>query len=408
MQRIPNVLIIGAGGVGAATAHKAARNNAELGDIWIASRTPARCEHIVEDIHERANLQTDFALRAAEVDAMQPDAVARLIERANAGIVINVASPFVNLTVMEACLKTGARYLDTALFEKEGEINMPAPWYANYEWRLRARFEEAGVTALLGIGFDPGAVNAFCAWVRKHEISDIDAIDIMDVNAGDHGRFFATNFDPETNLREIAEDVIYFDEGEWRTVPAHSRSRTYDFPVVGEHRLFSMGHDEIHSLAVNTGARHVEFWMAFGEHYLNVFNVLHQLGLLGLHPVDVDGQQVVPLKMMKALLPEPASLAPGYTGKVCIGALVAGRTAAGEARRVFVYTVHDHADAYAEIGCQAISYTTAVPAVTAALLLARGDWDVGRMANIEELDPDPFMSLMPELGLGWSVREESP
>lgn len=407
MHDVPNVLIIGAGGVGAATAHKAARHNADLGDIWLAARRPQRCDEVLESIRQRANVQSNFQLRSAAVDAKDADAVARLIERARARIVINVASPHVNLSVMEACLKTGARYIDTALYEKEGEINQQPPWYANYEWTLRDRFAQAGVTAILGMGFDPGAVNAFCAWARKHEIPDLRSIDILDVNGGSHGRYFATNFDAETNLREIAEEVRYLDGGEWRRAPCHSRSRTFDFPELGEHTLYSMGHDEIHSLAVNTGAPHVEFWMAFGEQYLKVFEVLHNLGLLGHTPVNVEGQPVVPLKLLKALLPDPASLAADYTGKVCIGALLEGFTANGQPRRLFVYSTCDHEACYREVGAQAISYTTAVPAVTAALLVARGDWDVGTMVNVEELDPDPFLELMPRLGIDWQVREEA-
>lgn len=407
MHDVPNVLIIGAGGVGAAAAHKAARNSAELGDIWVASRTPSRCRAVLEDIRRRCNLASNFKLDHATLDARDADAVVRAIERARARIVVNVASPNVNLAVMEACLATGARYIDTAVYEKDGETGMPPPWYANYEWRHKERFERAGVTAILGMGFDPGAVNAFCAWAQKHHLPEIDAIDILDVNAGSHGRYFATNFDAETNLREIAEDVVYFDEGEWRTVPCHTRSRRFDFPRLGEHTLYSMGHDEIHSLAVHTGARHVEFWMAFNEQYLKVFEVLNNLGLLSVEPVNVEGQPVVPLKLVKALLPDPASLAADYTGEVCIGALVSGRDARGRPRRLLIYSLCEHPRCYAEVGAQAISYTTAVPAITAALLLARGDWDVGRMVNVEELDPDPFMALMPEVGIDWQVREEA-
>jgi saccharopine dehydrogenase-like NADP-dependent oxidoreductase len=407
MREVPNLLIIGAGGVGAATAHKAAQNNGELGDIWLAARTVTRCESVLDGVRRRANVGSNFKLESASLDARDADAVAALIERARARIVINVASPHVNLGVMEGCLRTGAHYIDTALYEREGETGLPPPWYANYEWTYRDRFARAGVTGILGAGFDPGAVNAFCGWARKHEIPEIESIDILDVNAGDHGRFFATNFDPETNLREIAEDVWYWDDGAWRQVPCHRRTRTFDFPELGPFRLYSMGHDEIHSLAVNTGARHVEFWMAFSERYLEVFNVLNELGLLGTRPVEVEGQPVVPLKLLKALLPDPASLAAGYTGKVCIGALVAGRDPAGRPKRLFVYSVCDHARCYEDVGSQAISYTTAVPAVAAALLVARGDWDVGRLVNVEELDPDPFMALMPELGIPWAVREEA-
>jgi carboxynorspermidine synthase len=260
------------------------------------------------------------------------------------------------------------------------------------------------VTGILGIGFDPGAVTAFCAYVRKHIIDDIDSIDIMDVNAGDHGRFFATNFDPEVNLREIMEDVVYWENGEWVRIPCHSRSRSYDFPVVGEQVVYSMGHDELHSLATNIPARRIEFWMGFDDRYIQVFNVLNELGLLSGEPVEVEGQPVAPLKLLKAVLPDPASLAPGYTGEVCIGCLVKGRSE-GEDREVFIYSSCDHADCYRDIGAQAISYTTAVPMVSAALLVTRGEWRVGKLVNVEELDPDPFMALMPELGLGWDLRQ---
>ncbi len=400
-----NVLVVGAGGVGSAVAHKCAQNNDVLGDICIASRTVAKCERIVREIDERGNRKDPSAkLHAVPIDAMDDSAMTELIKDTNSSVVINVGSPFCNLSIMEACLRTGAHYLDTAVHEVEGRINEPAPWYANYEWKQRERFEAAKVTGILGIGFDPGAVNAFCAYVRKHLVPDIETIDIMDVNAGDHGRYFATNFDPETNLREIMEDVLYWENGEWVSIPCHSKSRTYDFPEVGTHRVFSMGHDELHSLAVNIPAKRIEFWMAFGEQYLTVFNVLHRLGLLSLDPVDVEGREVMPIKVVKAVLPEPASLASGYTGKTCIGCLVNG-TRDGRSREVFIYNVCDHAACYAEIGSQAISYTTAVPAVTAARLIVEGQWNVGRLVNVEELDPDPFMALMPKLGLSWEVRE---
>lgn len=400
-----NVLIIGAGGVGSAVTHKCAQYNDELGDICLASRTVSKCEDVVEAVGRWSNLKDpEGRLSVAELDAMNPDAVAGAIRDNNCSMVLNASSPHCNRSIIDACLRTGAHYLDTAVYEKEGEINMPPPWYANYEWRQRERFAAAGVTGILGIGFDPGAVNAFCAYVHKHLIDDIDTIDIMDVNAGSHGRYFATNFDPEVNLREIMEDVLYWENGEWVKIPCHSRSRSYDFPVVGEHDLYSMGHDELHSLAVNIPARRIEFWMAFNDRYINVFNVLNRLGLLSVEPVDVEGAPVVPLKLLKAVLPDPASLAPGYQGEVCIGCLVRGKSR-GEEREVFVYSTCEHAECYRDIGAQAISYTTAVPMVSAALLVARGEWNVGRLVNVEELDPDPFMALMPEVGIDWDVRE---
>ena len=401
------MLILGAGGVAAAATHKACQFRRELGRITLASRTVAKCDAVVADVLEAQPEMNPSDLGSAAIDAKDVSALVTLIKESEAGMVLNLASPHVNLAVMEACLSTGAHYLDTALYEKEGEIDMPPPWYANYEWPLRPRFAETGVTGVLGVGFDPGAVNAFCAYVKKHYIPRIDAIDIMDVNAGDHGRYFATNFDAETNLREIAEDVVYWDDEEWKTVPCHSRERTFDFPEIGPHRLFSMGHDELHSLVVNLKPKHAEFWMAFGEHYLQVFGVLKNLGLLGHQPINVEGQQVVPLKLVKALLPDPATLAAGYRGQVCIGCLLEGQGGDGSPRKLFIYSTCRHEDCFADTRSQAISYTTAVPAVTAALLIARGEWRVGNLVNVEELDPDPFMKLMPQVGIDWAIREET-
>lgn len=400
-----NVLIIGAGGVGSAVTHKCAQHSDELGDICLASRTLSKCEHIVQTVVEKTNLKNpDAKLTVSQLDAKNIDAVAELITRNKSSLVLNAGSPHCNLAIIEACLRTGAHYLDTAVYEKEGDINVAPPWYANNEWKHRGRFSAAGVTGILGIGFDPGAVNAFCAYVHKHLIDEIDSIDIMDVNAGDHGKYFATNFDPEVNLREIMEDVLYWENGQWLSIPCHSRSRSYDFPVLGEQKVYSMGHDELHSLSANIPARRIEFWMGFNDRYISVFDVLNRLGLLSGEAVDVEGVPVVPLKLLKAVLPDPASLAAGYTGEVCIGCLIKGRDQ-GKEREVFIYSSCDHRDCYRDIGAQAISYTTAVPLVAAALLVARGEWNVGKLVNVEELDPDPFMALMPEVGLDWAVRE---
>ena len=405
MASVRNVLIIGAGGVGSAVTHKCAQHSDELGDICLASRTLSKCEHIVQTVVEKTNLKNpDAKLTVSQLDAKNTDAVAELITRNKSSLVLNAGSPHCNLAIIEACLRTGAHYLDTALYEKEGDFNVAPPWYANNEWKHRGRFSAAGVTGILGIGFDPGTVNAFCAYVHKHLIDEIDSIDIMDVNAGDHGKYFATNFDPEVNLREIMEDVLYWENGQWLSIPCHSRSRSYDFPVVGEQKVYSMGHDELHSLSANIPAGRIEFWMGFNDRYISVFNVLNRLGLLSGEAVDVEGVPVVPLKLLKAVLPDPASLAAGYTGEVCIGCLIKGRNQ-GKEREVFIYSSCDHRDCYRDIGAQAISYTTAVPLVAAALLVARGDWNVGKLVNVEELDPDPFMALMPEVGLDWAVRE---
>ncbi len=401
-----NTLIIGAGGVGSAVTHKCAQHNDVLGDICLASRTVSKCDRTIREIREKGNLKDPGRrLYSAEIDAKDTKALIELINRTESSLVLNMASPFCNLAILDAVVETGVDYIDTSVYEKEHTSNEPPPWYAQYEWKYRDRFAAKGMTGILGMGFDPGAVNAFCAYVYKHLIDTVDTIDIMDVNAGDHGKYFATNFDAETNLHEIQEDVRYWENGEWARIPCHSKSRTYDFPVVGEHRLYSMGHDELHSLPVNIPANRIEFWMAFSDHYINVFTVLDKLGLLGMKPVKVEDIEVEPIKVVKALLPEPSSLAAGYTGKTCIGCLVTG-TKNGERKEVFIYNTCDHEEAYREIGSQAISYTTAVPAVTAALLIADGTWKVRKLVNVEELDPDPFMELMPKIGLNWAIRDD--
>lgn len=407
-----NLLIIGAGGVADAAAKKCARFGHVLGDVMIASRTVEKCNRIVADL-ESAAAQTVAGGRAApnfaarEVDAKDPAQTAALIREWNAGIVLNAASPHVNLAVMDACLRSGAHYVDTAVYEKEGVINTPPPWYAAHEWKKREDFARAGLTAVLSVGFDPGAVNAFCAHIQRELLDRVDSIDIMDVNAGDHGRYFATNFDPETNLREIMETALRWEDGEWRGAAPHARSRAFDFPEVGRHRVFSMGHEEVHSLSAHIPARRIEFWMGFSERYLRVFTVLNKLGLLSPDPADVEGTRIAPIKMVKAVLPDPRELAAGYTGSVCIGCLARGEKD-GKRRAVFVHSVVSHEAAFADVGAQAISYTTAVPATAAALLIAEGPWRVNRMANVEELDPAPFLAKMSELGVGWAVREEDP
>lgn len=398
-------LIIGAGGVGAAAAHKCAQHNDELGDICLASRNSSKCDAAIAAIKGKGNTKEQASkLFSAQVDAMDVGQIVNLINRIKSRLVLNAASPYCNKTIMEACLETGAHYLDTAVYEQEGHINERPPWYANYEWKYRDDFADRGITGVLGIGFDPGAVNAFCAYVNKHIIDTVDTIDILDVNAGSHGRFFATNFDPETNLREIMEEVVYWENGNFLSIPHHSKSMTFNFPELGEHRVYSMGHDELHSLPFNIPAKRIEFWMGFNDQYINCFNVLKELGLLSSQPVNVEGQAVIPIKVLKAVLPEPSSLAPDYFGQVCIGCLIKG-SKSGKDKEVFIYTLCDHGECYKEIGSQAISYTTAVPLVTAALLITRGDWNVERLVNVEELDPDPFMELMPKLGLGWDLRE---
>lgn len=399
-----NLLIVGAGGVGSVVAHKAAQFSHEFGTITLASRTPSKLDAIAADARQRwAGEGRSGRIDTRQVDAQDAAAVSALIGELEAGIVLNVASPYCNEALMDASIAAGAHYIDTAVAENEFEENAAAPWYANFEWPRRPKFEKAGLSALLGIGFDPGTVNVFCAHAQKHLFDRIDMIDIIDVNGGDHGRYFATNFDADTNLREIREDVVFWEDGAFRTIGHHSKQMSVTLPVVGEHTVYSMGHDELHSLPVHfPDAKRIEFWMGFGERYLQVFNVLENLGLLSSIPVDVDGDEIAPVRMVKAVLPDPSTLAEGYRGEVCIGCDIRGEKD-GVQKRSFVYSTCDHTHCYREVGSQAISYTTGVPAMTAAILLARGVWAPGTMVNVEELDPDPFMELMPEVGIGWDV-----
>jgi saccharopine dehydrogenase-like NADP-dependent oxidoreductase len=403
-----NLLIIGAGAVAHVAAHKAAMCNTELGDICIASRTVSKAEGIIESVRRLGHVQNDaLQLHARRLDAYDVDATVALIRETGSEIVLNLASAFLNMSVLEACLQTGAAYIDTAIHEDPAVVCEDPPWYANHEWKRKDRCAERGVTAILGAGFDPGVVNAYCALAAKHHFDTIDTIDILDVNIGSHGRYFATNFDPEINFREFVKVWTWIDR-QWREYPTHTVKRSFDFPVVGEQPVYLNGHDELHSLSKNIDAKSIRFWMGFGDHYINVFTVLRTLGLLSHEPVTLDdGREVVPLKLVKALLPDPMTLAPDYSGKTCIGNVIAG-TKDGKPREMFIFQVSDHEAAYHEVESQGISYTAGVPAVAAALLIARGPWDVGTMVNIEELDPDPFIALLDSMGLPTEYQELEP
>lgn len=392
----PNVLIIGAGGVAQVTAHKCAQRADEFGALHIASRTRSKADAIVESIRAKGHAAT---ITTHALDALDGAAVAALIRETEARIVINVGSAFINMTVLGACIETGAAYIDTAIHEEPDKICETPPWYANYEWKRREDCERAGVTAVLGAGFDPGVVNAYARLAEDEYFDEITSIDIVDINAGSHGRYFATNFDPEINFREFTGTVWSWQGGEWRPNAMFEVGREWDLPVVGRRTAYLSGHDEIHSLSARYPQADVRFWMGFGAHYINVFTVLKSLGLLSEQPVTTaEGLEVVPLKVVKAVLPDPASLAPDYEGKTCIGDLVKGRRDGVEGE-VFIYNVADHKAAYEEVGSQGISYTAGVPPVAAAILIARGTWDVKRMVNVEDLPARPFLELLGEIGL---------
>lgn len=402
-----NVLIVGAGGVAQVVAHKCAQHNDVLGEIHIASRTVAKCSAIVDSVKAKRSMKVDGVLEAHSLNALDIEATKALIQRTGCQIVINVGASFVNMSVLAACIDTGVAYLDTAIHEEPLKICETPPWYGNYEWKRRELCEQRGITAVLGVGFDPGVVNAYAALARDEYFDRIDSIDIIDVNAGDHGRYFATNFDPEINFREFTGVVYSWQNRQWTTNKMFEVKQEWDLPVVGKRTTYMTGHDEIHSLSRHLDVPQIRFWMGFGERYITVFTVLKNLGLLSEQPIrTAEGQEVVPLKVVKAVLPDPSSLAPGYSGKTCIGDLVRG-VKDGKQREVLIYNVSDHEAAFEEVGSQAISYTAGVPPVAAAMLIATGQWDVKRMANVEELPPRPFLELLDRIGLPTRVRDES-
>lgn len=401
-----NVLIIGAGGVAQVVAHKCAQNNDVLGDIHIASRTVEKCEAIRASVHDKKSMKSPGTFEVHALDALDVEATKALIRRTNSRIVINVGSAFINMSVLTACIETEAAYIDTAIHEDPLKICETPPWYGNYEWKRREEVEKAGITAVLGAGFDPGVVNAYAALARDDYFDTLDSVDIIDVNAGDHGRYFATNFDPEINFREFTGVVWSWQNSQWQQNEMFEVRKDWDLPVVGTRTTYMSGHDEIHSLARNLNVPDIRFWMGFGERYITVFTVLKNLGLLSEQPVKTaEGQEVVPLKVVKAVLPDPSSLAPNYTGKTCIGDLVKGKKD-GKEREVFIYNISDHEEAYKEVGSQAISFTAGVPPVAAAMLIADGTWDVGKMVNVEELPPRPFLQRLDEMGMPTRIRDD--
>ena len=356
-------------------------------------------------MRDKAAMKVPGPFHAYALDAMNVEAVKTLIQQTGAQMVINVGSPFLNMTVLDACIATKAAYIDTAIHEDPAKICETPPWYGNYEWKKREACKAAGVTAILGAGFDPGVVNAYARYAVDEHMDEVHSIDIVDINAGNHGKYFSTNFDPEINFREFTGTVYAWQSGQWTENAMFEVMREDDLPVVGTQKSYLSGHDEVHSLAARYPHADVRFWMGFGDHYINVFTVLKNLGLLSEQPVTTaEGLEVVPLKLVKAVLPDPSSLAPNYTGKTCIGDFVKG-TKDGKPVEVFIYNIADHKDAFNEVGSQGISYTAGVPPVAAAMLIATGAWDVGHMANVEDLDPKPFLGLLNRMGLPTRIKD---
>jgi saccharopine dehydrogenase (NAD+, L-lysine-forming) len=391
------ILIIGAGGVANVTVHKCARNPEVFSEILLASRTVAKCEAIAADVHRR----TGRSVATARVDADRPAEVVELIRGFGPDLVANLALPYQDLAIMDACLETGVDYLDTANYEPPDEARFEYKW----QWAYQERFAAKGIMALLGSGFDPGATNVFCAHAAKHHFDEIHELDIIDCNAGDHGQPFATNFNPEINIREVTARGRYWDRGEWLETDPLAWSMSYDFPEgIGPRKCYLMYHEELESLVLNLpGLKRARFWMTFGDSYLKYLEVLSNVGLTRIDPVDFGGTKIVPLQFLKALLPDPAGLGPKTRGKTCIGCLMRG-VKDGKPKRYYVYNICDHEAAYAETGSQAISYTTGVPAMIGAMLMLTGQWRGRGVFNMEQLDPDPFMDAMNRCGLPWTER----
>lgn len=390
------VLQIGAGGVGTVVAHKLAMSPV-FTDIMLASRTLAKCDAIAAAVKDKQGIE----IKTAKVDADNVAETVELIKSFGPDVVINVALPYQDLTLMEACLQAGVHYLDTANYEHPDT----AKFEYKEQWAFQDRFKEAGLTALLGSGFDPGVTNMFCAHAQKHLFDTIDTIDILDCNGGDHGHPFATNFNPEINIREITANGRYWENGEWVTTEPLEHSMMFDFPGVGERKAFLLYHEEMESLCQNIkGLKRIRFWMTFGEAYLKHLDVIQNLGLDSIEPIEFQGQKIIPLQFLQKLLPDPASLAPNYKGKTSIGCLVKG-TKDGKPRTSFIYNICDHEETYKEVGAQAVSYTTGVPAVAGAEMIATGKWRQPGVWNMEQNDPDPFLARLNETGLPWHVKD---
>lgn len=385
-------LIIGAGGVASVVVHKCCQNPDVFDEICIASRTLEKCEALKNKLEGGRT-----KIRTARVDADHADEVIALIRAFKPDIVIHVALPYQDLAIMDACLATGVPYLDTANYEPPDVARFEYGW----QWAYRERFEKAGLTAVLGCGFDPGVTGVFSAYAMKHHFDEIHEIDILDANAGDHGYPFATNFNPEINIREITANGRYWENGEWVETLPLAVKRVYDFPEIGPKDMYLLYHEELESLALNIkGLKKIRFWMTFSDRYIMHLRVLENVGMTSIEPIEIQGVKISPLQFLKAVLPDPASLGSRTKGKTNIGCIYRGLKD-GKQKTYYVYNVCDHEACCAEVGSQAISYTTGVPAMIGAMMILKGHWKMPGVHNVEEFDPDPFMDALNQYGLPW-------
>ncbi|WP_188064101.1 saccharopine dehydrogenase family protein [Sphingobium sp. KCTC 72723] len=391
------VLVIGAGGVGSVAVHKMAMNSDIFSHITLASRRIVSCEKVAESVLARTGVTIDVA----QVDADDVAATIALIEKVQPKLVVNLALPYQDLNIMDACLATKTDYLDTANYEPRDTPKFEYGW----QWAYQERFKEAGIMALLGSGFDPGVTSVFASYIKKHLLDTIDTLDILDCNGGDHGQHFATNFNPEINIREVTAPSRHWEGGQWVEGPALSHKQTFDFDKVGPKNMYLMYHEELESLAkFYPEIQRIRFWMTFGDAYLKHLEVLQNVGMTRIDPVIYEGKEIIPLQFLKAVLPEPSSLGATTKGKTNIGDIATG-TKDGVQKTVYVLNICDHEDAYAETGNQAVSYTTGVPAMIGAAMMLTGAWKGEGVFNIEQMDPDPFMDMLNKHGLPWQVKE---
>ncbi|MFC5408672.1 saccharopine dehydrogenase C-terminal domain-containing protein [Larkinella bovis] len=385
------VLIIGAGGVGSVVAHKCAMNAGVFTDIMLASRTKAKCDKIAAEIREMHGVE----IKTAQVDADIVAEMVMLIKQFQPVLVINVALPYQDLPIMDACLETKVHYLDTANYEPKDVAKFEYSW----QWAYQERFKEAGIMALLGCGFDPGATQVFTAYAAKHQFDEMHYLDIIDCNAGNHGKAFATNFNPEINIREITQPGRYWENGEWIEIEPMSVHKPIEYPGIGPKESYVLYHEELESLVKNFPTlKRARFWMTFGQQYITHLQVLENVGMTSIKPIKFQGLDIVPLEFLKAVLPAPDTLGENYTGQTSIGCQIRG-VKDGQEKTYFIWNNCDHAETYKEVRGQAVSYTTGVPAMIGAMLMLKGVWMKPGVWNCEEMDPDPFIEQMNRQGL---------
>lgn len=389
------VMIIGAGGVGRVVTYKCAQVPEVFSEIMLASRTKSKCDQIAKDIGSD-NITT------AKVDADNVEELVKLIRKFKPEMIINVALPYQDLHIMDACLQTGVHYLDTANYEPPEEAKFEYKW----QWAYHDKFKEKGLMALLGSGFDPGVTNVFTAYAAKHHFDEIHVLDIVDCNGGSHGRAFATNFNPEINIREVTQKGKYYKNGEWIEIDPHSVAELLQYPEIGSRKSYLIFHEELESLVKHFPTlKKARFWMTFSEEYLDYLRMLQEIGMTSIEPVMYEGREIVPLQFLKAVLPDPGELGANYKGETSIGCRIKG-IKDGKEKTYYIYNNCQHQEAYKETGTQAVSYTTGVPAMIGAMMMMTGKWKGKGVFNMEQFDPDPFMEKLPEYGLPWHEKHD--